>query len=169
MVSKTGKLIDSFRRYRLWQHTSYYVWVLTLALDWIVYLSWNVIQDDILLELLGKWKEEKMLGRDTDGKKNLVVKHLFHQKSFFKALTILARDYYGLLFSTRRVMMRKFPTQYRLLILYSCTSIMVSELYPLSVGVTCGKFRVLQYRRVLEISETPGGVSVRLTHKQIPV
>jgi hypothetical protein len=46
---------------------------------------------------------------------------------------------------------------------------MVRTFYPISVGVTCGKFRVLQCQRVLEISETPaGGGSVRLTPKWIP-
>jgi hypothetical protein len=40
---------------------------------------------------------------------------------------------------------------------------------PILVGVPCGKFRVLQCLRVLEISETPaGGRSVRLTPIWIP-
>jgi hypothetical protein len=41
------------------------------------------------------------------------------------------------------------------------------SMYLFSVGVRCGKFRVLQRRRVLKISETPaGGGSVRLKSKQ---
>jgi hypothetical protein len=134
--------------------------------DWN--LSWNGIQDGILLELLGKWKERKMLGRDTMGKGILVVNHLFHQKSFFKALTIV-RNNPDLLRSTKREMMRKFPAQSKLLIHFNCTSIMVRIFYPLSVGVTCGKFRVLQCQRVLESSETAaGGGSVRFASKRIP-
>jgi hypothetical protein len=112
--------------------------------------------------MLGKWKERKMLGRDTMGKGILAVDHLSHQKSFFKALTIVRNNPLLLIF-TKREMMHKFPAQSKLLILFNCTSIMVRIFYPLSVGVTCGKFRVLQCQRVLEISETAAGGSVRLT------
>jgi hypothetical protein len=38
-----------------------------------------------------------------------------------------------------------------------CTLIMVRVLYPFSVGLTCGKRRVLEWRGVLAISESPAG------------
>jgi hypothetical protein len=99
--------------------------------------------DDVLLELLGKWKEREMLGRDMSGTPNFVLEHLSHHKSFCKAL-VIAHNHPVLLAFTKRVMMRKFPTQYRLLILYSCTFLMVRTFHPISVGFMCGKFRVLQ-------------------------
>jgi hypothetical protein len=117
---------------------------------------------------LEEWKERKMVECDMSGTPTLVLEHLFHHNSFCEAL-VIAHNQPALLAETKRVMMRKFPDQSKLLIYFSSTFIMVRTFYPISVGVTCGKFRVLQCRRVFEISETPaGGGSVRLTPKWIP-
>jgi hypothetical protein len=64
----------------------------------------KVIQDDILLKSLEKWKDHDQLDNT-----NFVGERLFRQTNFSTALAIIAGDQRGLVGSTEIVNARKFP------------------------------------------------------------
>jgi hypothetical protein len=76
-----------------------------VGLHWIVHYLYflKVIQDDIFLKSLEKWKEHDQL----DDVANFVGERLFHQMSFDTALAI-AGDHQVVSFK-ESVLVRKFP------------------------------------------------------------